>query len=322
MKKVAAFAAVVLIIITLGVFVIQQEVMQKDVAHTSHFVMGSILEQSLWGKLGEVCAGEVFAAMEALEDELNAMTEAPAIALEVSEASGGAFSPYLGAVTALWNIDSKDGTPPHVPSQEEIAQALQEKVLDLGAYGKGAACDAALRKLMASVNGAFINLGGNIMTYKQKRLGQPFKIALRDPKGGVNDALGMFKLKGIHFISTSGSYEKYFEQDGKRYHHIFDPKTGCPAETGGLISVTVITHNPGTENGGALGDMLSTACFVLGYDDSRELLLQYNADAIFVYESGEVRTVGRVLVADSVRAASGVRNYFEITNPNYHWSDE
>ena len=310
MKKVAVLAAAVLIIITLGVFVIQQEVMHKDVAHTSHFVMGSVLTQSIWGKSSKTCTEEVFAAMEALEDELNAMTEAPPLALEFSEASDGAFSPYLGAVTALWNIDSKDGTPPRVPSQEEIDAALLKKELDLGAYGKGAACDEALRKLMASVNGAVINLGGNIVTYKQKRLGKPFQIALRDPKGGANNALGMFKLIGIHFISTSGSYEKFFEEGGKRYHHIFDPKTGYPAETEGLISVTVITHEPGTENGGALGDMLSTACFVLGYDDSQELLRKYNAAAIFVYESGEVR------------ATEGVSNYFEITNLNYHWRDE
>jgi len=304
MKKVAAFAAAVLMIITLGVFVIQ-----SDAAQTFHFVMGSVLAQNLWGELGETCAEEVFSAAEALENELNAMTEAPALALEVSEASGGAFSPYLGAVTKLWNIDSKDGTPFRVPSQEEIEQALQEKVLDLGAYGKGAACDEALRKLMESINGAVINLGGNILTYGKKPFGKSFQIALRDPKGGVTDALGTFTLKGTHFISTSGSYEKYFERDGKRYHHIFDPKTGCPTETDGLISVTVITHGS-TENGGALGDMLSTACFVLGYDDSLALLRQYNADAIFIYESGEVRTVG------------GVRDYFAPENPNYHWSDE
>ena len=307
MKKIAALAAAVLIIITLGVFVIQSQP-----EHTSRFVMGSILEQSHWGDKNrdKNRAERVLAAVEALEDELNALTEAPAIALEVAEASGGAFSPYLGAVTKLWNIDSKDGTPPRVPSQEEITQALQEKVLDLGAYGKGAACDAALRVSSENFKTAVINLGGNIVTYGEKLFSRPFQIALRDPKGGMNDALGMFTLKGTHFISTSGSYEKYFEQDGKRYHHIFDPKTGYPAETGDLISVTVVTHYDGRADHGALGDMLSTACFVLGYDRSQALLQQYGADAIFVYETGEVR------------ATEEVRNYFEITNPNYHWSDE
>ena len=314
MKKVAALAAAVLITITLGVFVFQTKLEQ-----TSHFAMGSILEQSHWKWLGDLGAinnwskaraEEIYTAVAALENELNTLTEAPALALEIAEASGGAFSPYLGAVTALWNIDSKDGTPPCVPSQEELDVALLKKELDLGAYGKGAACDEALRILLPASSAVVINLGGNIFTYGGKPLGQPFQIALRDPKGGMNDTLGMFTLKGIHFISTSGSYEKQFERDGKRYHHIFDPKTGYPAEMEGLISVTVVTGYNIARNGGALGDMLSTACFVLGYDGSRELLQQYNADAIFIYESGEVR------------AAGNVRDYFRLKNLNYHWSDE
>jgi len=100
----------------------------------------------------------------------------------------------------------------------------------------------------------------------------------------------VFTLRGTHFISTSGSYEKYFEQDGVKYHHIFDPETGYPAcRDPGLVSVTVINDN------GALGDMISTACFVLGYEASLDLLETYNCDALFIYENGEVRPVGRVM---------------------------
>ena len=272
--------------------------------------MGSLLEQSLWtGRLGSPGheANTIANTCKVLEEDINTATEAPSLALDIMQSSGGTFNLWLGTLVKLWNIDSKDGSPPYVPTQEEIGEALRKRELDLGAYGKGAACDAALRILMEqsySVPAAVINLGGNILTYGRKPWGQPFKIALRDPKGGPNDTIGMFTLKGTHFISTSGSYEKYFERDGKRYHHIFDPETGYPAEREpGLISVTVINDN------GAVGDALSTACFVLGYAGSQEVLQTYGCDAIFICENGTVRATG------------GVRDYFTLTSSSYHWYD-
>ena len=256
------------------------------------FAMGSVLAQTYWvGRLASPgnFADNVARVIKALEEEINnADDEAPEPALEIMEASNGAFNPYLGALSKLWDIDGQG----YVPTQEEITQALQEQKVGLGAYGKGAACDEALWVLgdYDIPFAAVINLGGNILTYGRKPWNRPFKIALRDPNGGPNDTIGVFTLRGIHFISTSGSYEKFFEQDGKRYHHIFDPETGYPAERDpGLVSVTVINDN------GALGDALSTACFVLGYDNSLELLKQYNCDALFIYEDGEIRPAGNVM---------------------------
>ena len=250
--------------------------------------MGSVLTQTWWG---ENNADWILDWLRKDEKTISEATEAPLLALEIMKASGGAFTPYLGALVRLWNIDGKDGSPPHIPTQEEIDEALKKREIDLGAYGKGAACDTvASISYGLRTRAAVINLGGNILTYGRKPWGQPFKIALRDPLGGPNDTIGVFTLKGTHFISTSGSYEKFFEQDGKRYHHIFDPETGYPAEREpGLVSVTVINDN------GALGDMISTACFVLGYEESLPLLEQYNCDALFIYESGEIRPVGNVM---------------------------
>ena len=253
----------------------------------SGFAMGSVLTQSYWGAGNDEA---VLGAMLMLERELVAATEPPALAREIFQASGGTFNPYLGALTKLWNID---GDTPYVPTQIEINEALQKRELDLGAYGKGAACDRAQDVLISlGVKSSIINLGGNILTHGCKPWGKPFKIALRDPKGGPNDTLGIFTLRGTNFISTSGSYEKYFEQDGKRYHHIFDPETGYPAERDpGLISVTVITTG---EHGGAIGDAISTACFVLGHENSLDLLAKYRAAAIFIYEDGTVKYIGEV----------------------------
>ena len=286
MKKRIIFIAVAVVVLAAalaGVLLTPQ-----PQAYTG-FAMGSVLTQTYWGKTPAI---HVSAAIGELEKNLLRIDErAPLLALEVMEASGGAYNPYLGALTRLWNINDE----PYVPTPLEVAQALEEREVDLGAYGKGAACDEILNIVTRfgfgfATRAAVINMGGNILTYGQKPWNQPFKIALRDPLGGPNDTVGVFTLRGTHFISTSGSYEKYFEQDGKRYHHIFDPETGYPAcRDPGLVSVTVINDN------GALGDMISTACFVLGYEASLELLVQYNCDALFFYEDGDVRPVGRVM---------------------------
>ena len=274
------------------------------------FAMGSALTQTVWTSRSN---GQYLLPL--IEQEIQIWqdyypdTQPPPDALEIMEATDGAFNPYLGALVKLWNIDSKDGSPPYLPNQEEIDAALEKRGVDLGAYGKGDALGYVVDRYFpewgVGVKAAVLNLGGNIAVFGQKYWGQPFKIALRDPKGGPNDTIGMFALQGTHFISTSGSYEKYFEQDGKRYHHIFDPETGYPAEREpGLISVTVINDN------GAAGDALSTACFVLGYAQSLDVLQTYGCDAVFIYEDGKVR------------AAGGVRDYFTLTSPSYHWYDE
>ena len=258
----------------------------KRTENTS-FVMGSVLTQTIWEQpLRPSVTDSITEAIGQLEDRLLNAEQAPAPALEIMEASGGAFDPRLGAIVKLWNINGE----PYLPTQEEIEQALERRELDLGAYGKGAACDEALRILQGNCKAAVVNLGGNILTHGQKPWGKPFQIALRDPKGGPNETVGTFTLQGTHFISTSGSYEKYFEYDGQKYHHIFDPQTGYPAEREpGLISVTVISNH------GALGDMISTACFVLGYEDSQALLSKYHCDALFIYENGDLRPAGQVM---------------------------
>ena len=106
----------------------------------------------------------------------------------------------------------------------------------------------------------------------EKSSGKPWSVAVRDPNG--DGSLGSVTL-AEGFVSTSGSYEKYFEQDGVLYHHLLDPKTGYPAESG-LVSVTVVAKS------GVLSDALSTACFVLGREDGMKLLEEFDAEGIFI----------------------------------------
>ena len=106
------------------------------------------------------------------------------------------------------------------------------------------------------------------------------------------------EYEGGEFLSTSGDYEKYFMEDGKRYHHILDPKTGYPVWNG-LDSVTVVCDS------GLLADGLSSACFVLGMDDALELLEKYNAEAVFVDED------------KNVYLTSGMKDRFELMKNTY-----
>lgn len=221
---------------------------------------------------------------------------------KISEMSAGAFDLTVGRLSSLWDFDDDIKK---VPSEAEIKKELStvdyEKIainganvtigkgqtLDLGAVGKGAACDAAKAYLQKSgVKGAVVSVGGSILAFgKRNKIGDKWRIAVRHPRG-ENTYIGVINLSE-GFVSTSGDYEKYFEKDGKRYHHILDANTGYPADSG-LSSVTVVCDS------GTLSDALSTACFILGEEKSKELLDEYSAAAIFIDKDLNVSTYGEV----------------------------
>lgn len=219
---------------------------------------------------------------------------------EIAIESDGALDITLGEVIALWDLDrlamsdSKEQQSLMLPKAEALEQALQntgyEKVvleenriylpegmsLDLGAVGKGIACDRITKGLEAckEIEGAVISVGGSVVTYGTKWDKSPWNVAIVHPrKEGAY--LGTLSVSGTCYISTSGDYERFIEQDGKRYHHIMNPDTGYPADSG-LCSVTIVS------NSGLLSDALSTACFVLGVEDGIKLAEHYGAEALFV----------------------------------------
>lgn len=211
--------------------------------------------------------------------------------LEVGKMSGGKFDIALGAVSDLWSFNDS----PRVPSTDKLTEALSRSgsdklslsgntltradgcIVDLGSAGKGIALDKVKSYLSdKKISSAVVSVGGSVLLYGKGS----FNVGVRDPWGEAGRSVMTVRL-GAGCVSTSGSYERCFEQGGKRYHHILDPDTGLPVENG-LVSVTVISDS------GLLSDALSTACFVLGAEGGAKLAAKYGCEAIFITEDKKV----------------------------------
>lgn len=248
--------------------------------------MDTVMTFQVWGKDAPQAVGRISHTISDLESCYNREGLArgaadPAVlqeALDLSRRTGGAFDPQLGSVTALWNFTAED---PKIPTAEQIRDALQEKTWDLGGALKGYSgqkCADILKEMQ--IDRAILNLGGNVQTYGQKKDGTPWRVGIQNPQGG--DLVGILAVEGTASVVTSGDYQRFFEVDGVRYHHILDPKTGYPARSG-LRSVTVICRD------GMTADGLSTALFVMGLEqgsafwrDSRDF------EAVFLTEDGKI----------------------------------
>ena len=242
--------------------------------------------------------------------------------LRMSQLTDGIFDPTIGPVTFLWNVE---GDNPHVPSPAQIAAAkalvnwrdvvinpTERTVyltkpgmrLDFGGIAKGYAMDEAVRiaKAAGDTVGIF-NMGNSSICLLGTKPGhQPWRVGLQTPEYGAPRDSIMGIVEGYNFVvETSGPYERYFVQDGKYYHHIMDPRTGAPAQSG-LAQVTLLMPVDTK-----LGDGLSTSCFILGLDKGMKLIESLpGAQAIFV------TTDHKVFVTPGAVAQ------LTLTNPNYH----
>lgn len=216
------------------------------------------------------------------------------------EISKGKFDITIGPLVKLWNIDTENAAVPDLGiikkklplvdfnklelDENKMQARLLNKgmMVDLGAIAKGYAADEAARILReAGINSAIVNLGGNILTVGKKPDGSLFRLGLQDPDKPRNENMAVVKLANQSLVS-SGTYEKYFEANGKRYHHIIDPETGYPAENG-LVSVSIITEKS------IDADALSTSIFLLGLEEGMSLTEELNdVEAIFVTNDKKV----------------------------------
>ncbi|HOC89262.1 MAG TPA: FAD:protein FMN transferase [bacterium] len=225
-----------------------------------------------------------------LTPEMTAMLTA---ALRIDSLSSGAFTPAIGALTGLWGFGRREIM--RVPSAEERQQALQHvgrrgvrlrpggitftdtlTRIDLGGAAKGYAVDEAIALLQRhGITDAQVDAGGDLRTIASARTAGKRRVYVRHPLDA--DAFyGRFPLdEGA--VATSGDYERYFEAEGIRYHHLLDPWSGMPA--GGCRSVTIVGRTA------VDCDALATAVFVLGPDRGMELIESLpGIEGLIIYE--------------------------------------
>lgn len=199
-------------------------------------------------------------------------------AKELSKSTKGAFDVSIYPLVKLWGFDTKAYK---VPQISEITQALSlvsykeikidgdfveiEKGMsvDLGAIAKGYIGERLFSILKnQGISRGIVNLGGMVITYCEDEIAEDFTIGVEYPDSG--EVFATFNSQE-GFTVTSGAYQRYFEEDGKRYHHIIDPKSGKPSDSD-ISSVTIITKDA------VSGDALSTAFFVMGIEKTLEYI--------------------------------------------------
>ena len=268
--------------------------------------------------LAAINEGSGIAPVKAAPETLIILKEA----LIYSQKTDGLFDPTVGPLVKTWNIGTDYAA---VPSQEKINIALAlidyRKViindaegtvflttkgmkLDLGAVAKGYAADEVVRIIAKhGIQRAIIDLGGNVYAFGDKDPETDWTIGIRDPETQQGNAIISLKIKNKSVV-TSGIYERFFEENGKKYHHILNAKTGYP-EDNELMSVSIITSVS------MLGDALSTSTFLLGTEKGLALIEKTDkTEAIFIDKNKKIRV------------SSGLRGQIQILDDRYSLLNE
>lgn len=216
----------------------------------------------------------------------------------IGELTGGAFDITWAALWGLWDFRAAQPKPPEAAVVRErvdlvdyrqvgldagshrVSLPREKMAIGLGGIAKGYALELARGVLSKrGVRDFTVSAGGQVLV-GGKKSGRLWRVGIRDPRGPAHDYFAVLEVSDTS-VSTSGDYERYFEHEGVRYHHILDPRTGQPAR--GLRSATVVSADP------TLADALSTACMVLGRERALELVGRLEGiDAVLVDHDAKV----------------------------------
>ena len=280
------------------------------------FALDTMVEIQVWGPGAKEAAAAAMAEIRRLEGLLSqyqpgsdlsrlARTSGGVVdeatykvlgqALQIANESHGAYDPTIGGLSLLWQQAREEQKPPDkVAIQQAHSQVgwqsvtllppnmvkLKEGIqLDLGGAAKGYAVDKALFVLKKrGIRRALVNAGGQIGLLGTAPSGL-WQVGVQAPR--EEGLVAVLELKG-GAVSTSGDYQRFFMYQGRRYHHLLDPKTGYPAAK--CQSATVVAKT------GLLADLLSTACYLLGPKGGLELVEKYGAQALVVDSRGKLHT--------------------------------
>ena len=220
-------------------------------------------------------------------------------ALQVGRLSGGAFDVTVSPLVNLWNFGPVKRTEDRVPSAAEIEDVMArvgfEKVevrfsppavrkerddlsIDLSGIAKGFAVDQVAKHLeQDKIQDYMVDVGGEVKARGRNPKGNAWRIGIETPTSGKRDVQRVISLDGLA-VATSGDYRNYFEQDGVRYCHLIDPRSGRPIGHK-LASVSVVGPDC------ARADSLATALMVLGPDDGYNLAVEEDLAALFLVKT-------------------------------------
>ena len=305
---------------------------QTTEAAAQIFAMDTVMEVAAYGEHAEQAVKSTEKRIEELENRLS-RTKADSLvsglnrdgsirhltydywnliarAKEYRGATNGAFDITIAPVMDAWGFT---GDSFRVPEQSELDELLkyvnsdeiqiqeepaysvtlgEGQAIDLGGIAKGYTSDLVEQTFRANgIESGKISLGGNVFVLGGKPDGSDWRVGIKDPRNESGLA-AILSLRDAYAI-TSGGYERYFEENGKTYHHIIDPSTGYSADSG-LLSVTVVAADNGPDwagaGNGAMCDAFSTALFVMGEEQALDFWRNggYDFDLVLVTEDGRV----------------------------------
>lgn len=271
---------------------------QEELAHC--FELADLYEQYFSASIPDSDISRINAAggkPVRVHDETKELLEK---GLGYAELSGGKFDITVGRLTSLWDFQAET---PSVPDAGKISDAAAtvdyqnisiagdqvtlknpDAAIDLGGIAKGYIADRMKQYLQSQgVAGGIINLGGNVLAIGAKDNGDAYHIGIQKPFDETGAVAASVKVKD-RAVVTSGTYERYFVQDGVMYHHILDTVTGYPIENK-VAGVTVICQDA------VDADALSTVCFALGVKDGLALVETLDdTEAVFITADGQLHS--------------------------------
>lgn len=285
------------------------------------FAMDTYMTVTAYGNQAQTAVDEAAAEIERLDALLSTGSETSEIsklnqsgsatlsedagylvkrALELNKETDGVFDIAIYPVMEEWGFPTQNYQVPDDATLQSLLQLCdvsqisydedsrdisfgQEGMkIDLGGIAKGYTSSRIMEIYKENgISNGLVNLGGNVQALGTKTDGSKWRVAVQSPDNS-DDYLGVLSIADKAVI-TSGGYERYFEQDGKTYHHIIDPRTGYPADNG-LTSVTIISDD------GTLADGLSTSLFIMGKDKAIEFWKAHSDefDTILLTDDGKL----------------------------------